>query len=149
MYKFIITIIFVFVTGAALYAQSDVAEQHRQVSIRKSDSVMSQRLLQKMQSLFSLTSRQQQAMQEAVVNFNSRRRNIFAQYKGTAELKVKMVAEQKVQDSTYCSIVGTSNYALYTEAVKKEMEQKETIMAGRIKNTFPSLDTINHKRNNK
>jgi hypothetical protein len=149
MYKFTITLIFVFVTGAPLYAQREVAEQYRQASISKADSIMTLRLIQKMQSLFSLTYQQQQALKEAVVNLNSRRRNVFAQYKGTPELKVKMVTEQKVQNSTYRSIVGATNYILYTEALEKEMRQKEAIMAERMKKNFPSLDTINHKRNNK
>lgn len=149
MNKFIVTLIFIILTGAALYAQSDVAEQHKQATIRKADSVMSQRLLQKMQSLFTLTDRQQQALKEAVVNFNSHRRNVFTQYKGTAELKTKMDSERQVQDSVYRSIVGETNYTLYTKALEKEMKQKEAKMAERMKNTFPSLDTLNHKPNNK
>lgn len=148
MYKFTITLIFVFVTSARLYAQSEVAEKHRQASIKKADSVMTVRLLHKMQSLFLLTDQQQQALKEAVVNLNSRRRNVFVQYKGTPELKVKMVGEQTAKDSTYRSIIGVSNYALYTEALEKEIALKKTIMAERMKNIFPSLDTTNHKRNN-
>jgi hypothetical protein len=149
MNKFIIIFIFIILTGATLYAQSDAAEQHRQTSIKKADSVMTLRLLQKMQSLFTLTTRQQQALKEAVVNLNMRKRNVFTQYKGTMELKPQMDSERQLQDSVYRSIVGETNYALYTEALKKEMAQKEAIMAERMKNNFPSLDTINHKRNNK
>lgn len=149
MYKFSIILIFVIITGAPLYAQREVAEQHKQASIRKADSVMTLRLLQKMQGLFTLTTQQQQALKEAVVNGNSRRRNVFTQYKGTMELKTKMDSERQVQDSVYRSIVGEINYTLYAEALKKEMKQKEAIMAERMKNTFPSLDTINHKPNNK
>ena len=149
MNKFIIIFIFIILTGAALYAQSDASVQHRQASIKKADSVMTLRLLQKMQSLFTLTDRQQQTLKEAVVNLNSRRRNVFTQYKGTMELKTKMDSERQVQDSTYRSIVGEANYTLYTEAMKKEMKQKEAIMAERMKNIFPSLDTLNHKPNNK
>jgi hypothetical protein len=149
MNKFIITFIFIILTGAVLYAQNDAAEKHKLASIKKADSVMTLRLLQKMQSLFTLTDRQQQALKEAVVNLNSRRRNVFTQYKGTAGLKTKMNSERQLQDSVYRSIVGETNYTLYTEALEKEMKQKEAIMTERMKNTFPSLDTINNKHNNK
>jgi hypothetical protein len=147
MKKLIITLVFILLTGAVIYAQSDISEERKQAYIKRADSVATARVLQKMKNIFSVSSQQEQALKNAVVTLNSRKRNLFTQYRDTAELKNKMDMQRQAQDSVYSSIVGEKNYALYTEALQKEMEQKKAIMAERVRIKF-GTDSLKIKPNN-
>jgi hypothetical protein len=116
-------------------------EQYEQ----KADSVMSIRTIQKMQTLFTLTTQQQEELREATITLNRNRKAVFMEYRKTPALQEKMQQQEKVRDSVYQAIVGTANYAKYREAMMAERQQKQAAMAERMRVKFGTVDTVNNK----
>lgn len=109
----------------------------------KLDSVMAARTIQKMQSLFSVSERQQQSIREAMATVNRQRKAIFMEYRKMPELPEKMQQEDRRLDSVYTSIVGAANFEKFKAAIVQEREQKQAAMAARMRAKFGPVDTVN------
>lgn len=142
MKKLIIVCVLVLLVVASYSQQARITkEQYEQ----KADSVMSIRTIQKMQTLFTLTTQQQEELREATITLNRNRKAVFMEYRKTPALQEKMQQQEKVRDSVYQAIVGTANYAKYREAMMAERQQKQAAMAERMRVKFGTVDTVNNK----
>lgn len=131
--------------GCALKCYSQQPRITKEVYEQKADSVMTVRVIAKMQTLFTLTAKQHQAIKEATIALNRNRRTAFVQYGKTADLPQKIQQQDQAQDSVYRSIIGNTNYAIYKEAVGNERQQKQAAMEQRIKLKFGTIDTTVNK----
>src|SRR5687767_9475149 len=131
--------------GFILKGHSQQSRITKELYEQKADSVLTARVTRKMQTLFTLTTRQQQAIKEATIALNRNRRAVYAQYGKTADLPQKMQQQDQAQDSVYQSIIGNTNYAIYKEAVGTERQQKQAAMEQRIKLKFGTIDTTINK----
>lgn len=119
--KYIIVLVYSLLSFLMTYSQKNYSKQFE----KRSDSVISDRMIQKMKLLFPVTDSQKVALQKAVVNFNLKRQETIQQYRIVAEaFQQKLSKEDTRQDSIYQSILGKENYLLYKESERKEHEQR-------------------------
>lgn len=111
----------------------------------KRDSLVTDRMLTKMKSLFEVTGDQERAIQQAVVKMNQDSKQLFTEYRRSEDFQRKIADGERNKDALYQSIIGEKNYALYKEAVQKEREQKAAAMAERMRAKFGTVDTTTTK----
>lgn len=141
--KMFLILLMVSITVTSAYSQQVrmTKEQYEQ----KVDSITAARTIAKMGSLFTLSTKQQQALREATITLNRERKAVFMEYRKTPGLPEKMQQQEKVRDSIYNSIVGADNYEKFRVAMLQEREQKQAAMAERMRAKFGTVDTVNNK----
>ena len=143
--KYIISLTCSLLLFLMTYSQRNSPKQFE----KRSDSVISDRMIQKMNSLFPVTDSQKVALQRAVVNFNLKRQETIQQYRIVAEaFQQKLSKEDIRQDSIYQSILGKENYLLYKESERKEHDQRIKAINERLRPIMQQYDSTKIKSNN-
>lgn len=114
--------------------------QKRQNWEQRGDSAIASREVVRMKRLFALTPGQEQAVFQAGISINQRRREVLKTYGKTDALQAKMANVKQNADSVYRAIVGEKNYQLYKDAMHSnlmKLPSTRTIDSPHVKNQQP------------
>lgn len=115
-------------------------QQRRQIHEQKADSAISNREVQRMKELVTLTREQEVALYQAGITISHERREVFKKYWKTEAFQQQMAVVDKRADSLYQSVVGATNLKSYKEMLRTSMVRKQQIMQQRA-----TADSLNRK----